>query len=457
MLTRRLFLALAALATPLVAQSAPPPPPVTVFTHVNVVPMDRDRTLADQTVIVRDGKIADIGPNLPTPAGATVIDGRGQWLSPGLADMHVHSETPDELAVYLAHGVTSVLAMGGAKQRLVGKTAPRANRGEIAAPHVYTSFLVDGTPAYNGFVLKDAAAARALPALAKAQGYDFIKVYVGLTPEVYAALAEAARAEGVPLVGHGVYAVRIDRQLAQGQAMIAHLEEFFYSDLFPPPAENSFNDGVPPEARIADAVALAKRYDSTITADPLTYRTIALLAGHPERGPAIFADPEFALLPFDRRLEWRASDYFTKTAKLLPRADYLRKLVKAFADGGVRLILGTDAPTIPGLFPGSSVHDQLAELRAAGLTPFQALATATSGPGDFIAKTKGGVPFGRIVPGERADLVLSRTNPLKDPATLRAPVGVMAAGRWRDRAALDQMLAEIAARYRAVEASPENK
>ena len=320
-----LFLGLLASATAAIAQ--PSPSPVTIFTHANVVPMDRERVLTDQSVIVRDGKIAAIGPDLPAPAGATVIDARGKWLSPGLADMHVHSETPDELAVYLANGVTTVLAMGGARQRLVGKTAPRANRGEIASPHVYTSFLVDGTPAYNGFVLTTPAQASALPALAKAQGYDFIKVYVGLKAPVYAALARAAKQAGVPLVGHAVREVRIDGQLAQGQAMIAHLEEFFYSYLFAP-GQGEGQD-VPPLSRIADAVALVKRNDATITADTLTFRTIATIASHPELGPPIFARPEFALLPPDRRLEWLTSDYFEKTAKLLPRADYLRRLVKA--------------------------------------------------------------------------------------------------------------------------------
>ena len=438
-----LVLAALTLATPTVAQAQS----ATVFRHANLVPMDRERTLLDQTVVVRDGKIAAIGRDLPIPAGAEVIDARGQWLSPGLADMHVHSETPDELAVYLAHGVTTVLAMGGARQRLVGKTARRANRGEIATPHVYTAFLVDGTPDYNGFVLKTPAQASALPAMARAQGYDFIKVYVGLTPPVFEALASAARAERTPLVGHGVYAVRIDGQLAAGQAMIAHLEEFFYSYLFPP--EKGGGEDLPSDARIADAVALAKRYDATITADPLTYRTIAELANHPELGPPIFARPEFALLPPDRRIEWFSSDYFTKTAKLLPRADFERRLVKAFADGGVRLILGTDAPTIPGLYPGVSVHDQLAELRAAGLTPYQALKTATAGPGEFIAKTKGGTSFGRIAVGQRADLILTKESPLGDLTTLRRPVGVMSAGKWRDATALAGLLDAVRTRYRS--------
>lgn len=292
--TRRVLgLVLAALV--LAAPTTAPAQSATVFQHANLIPMDRERTLLDQMVVVRDGQITAIGRDLPIPAGSQVIDARGQWLSPGLADMHVHSETPDELAVYVAHGVTTVLAMGGAKQRLVGKTAPRANRGEIVAPHVYTSLLVDGTPDYNGFVLKTPAQARALPAMARAQGYDFIKVYVGLTPPVYEALATAARAERTPLVGHGVYAVRIDRQLAAGQVMIAHLEEFFYSCLFPP--DQGGGEGVPPDASIADAVALAKRFDATITADPLTYRTIAELASHPSWGRRSLPDPSSRCCP----------------------------------------------------------------------------------------------------------------------------------------------------------------
>lgn len=441
-------LALAALATFAACPAAAEPAPsaTTAFAHVNVVPMDGERVLTDQTVVVRDGVIAAIGKDAPVPPEATVIEARGQWLSPGLADMHIHSETPDELAIYLANGVTTVLDMGGARQSLVGRNAPRANRGEIAAPHVYTSWLVDGTADYNGLVLDTPEQARAFPALAKAQGYDFIKVYVGLTPPVYAALAQAAESADMPIVGHGVRSVRIDHQLAQGQAMIAHLEEFFYSYMFPP--DEGGGENVPPDARIAEAVALVKKLDATITADPLTYRTIALLAGHPERGEAIVAEPEFALLPEHRRMQWRSSDYFDKTFKLLPRADFERRLVKAFADGGVRLILGTDAPTIPGLFPGVSVHDQLDELRAAGLTPYQALATATSGPGDFIAKTKGGTPFGRVAVGQRADLILSDANPLEGLATLRSPRGVMAAGRWYDAAKLANLQEEVAERYR---------
>ena len=229
--------------------------------------------------------------------------------------------------------------------------------------------------------------------------------------------------------------------------MIAHLEEFFYSYLFPP--EKGFGEDVPPDTSIARAVALVKRYDATVTADPLTFRTIALIANHPELGPPIFGQGEFELLPANRRLEWLNSDYFKKTAKLLPRADFDRRLVKAFADAGVRLILGTDAPTIPGLFPGSSVHDQLAELRAAGLTPYQALKSATAGPGDFIAKTRGGTPFGRILVGDRADFVLTEGNPLMDLNTLRRPVGVMAAGKWRDSKMLAGLMDEVRMRYRS--------
>jgi hypothetical protein len=215
---------------PLVARADVSPARTKVFVHVNVVPMDRERVLADQTVIVAGDKIVAIGSQLPVPPGAHVIDGhKTAYLSPGLADMHTHSETLDDLAVYLTTGVTTVLHMGGADAGFVDNIVPAVNRGAIPGPHVYTSFRVDGSTDYNGFVIKTPAQARAIVGLAKTNNYDFMKVYVGLSPDVFSALAAEGRRLALPLIGHGVYAVRLERQLAEGQALIAHAEEFFYT------------------------------------------------------------------------------------------------------------------------------------------------------------------------------------------------------------------------------------
>jgi imidazolonepropionase-like amidohydrolase len=421
--------------------------PTTAFVHVNVVPMDREHTLRDQTVLVRGDRIVAIGSDVVVPHDAERIDGYGKaWLSPGLADMHTHSQTKNDLAIYLAHGVTSVLNMGDAHAGFVDSTVPAANRGAIPSPHVYASFLVDGNTDYNGFVIKTPDEARAIVGLAKTNGYDFMKVYVGLAPETFDALADAGRRLGLPLVGHGVKAVRLEHELAAGQVLVAHLEEFFYTFFTPRGVEES--DTPPDDARIGDAVALAKKYDATVTADLATYAAIAHQIGHPEVVDAFLArDAAYEISP-DMRLAWQKSGYAAKTAKLEAKLAFLGRLVKAMADANVRLVAGTDAPAIPGMLPGYSLLDDLDALEGAGLSRYQVLSTATREPGEFIERTKQGVPFGIVAEGSRADLILTRDNPLDGLSTLRTPLGVMAAGHWRDAQAIGELRRGVRDAYR---------
>lgn len=419
----------------------------TAFVHVNVVPMDREHVLRDQTVLVRDGRIVAVGRKLEVPAAAVRIDGRGTaWLSPGLADMHTHSQTKNDLAVYLANGVTTVLNMGDARAGFVDKIVPAVNRGELPGPHVYTGFLVDGSPSYSGFVVHTAEDARALVRLAKTNGYDFIKVYVDLSPEAYSALAEEGPRAGLPLIGHGVYKVRLEHQLEQGQALVAHAEEFFYTFFTPPGAEES--DTPPDLGRIPEAIALVKRHGTTVTADLVTYAAIAHQMGHPDVLAGFLARPDSYFISPSDRVQWQKSDYVGKTAKLEAKLEFLRRFVKAMADANVELAAGTDAPVIPGVTPGFSLHDDLDELVASGLSRYQALSAATRAPGAFIERTKHGDRFGLVATGCRADLILSAQNPLDSLATLRKPLGVMAAGRWHDAAALDALKDHVRESYR---------
>jgi len=427
------------------------PAKATAFVHVNVLPMDREHVLRDQTVLVRGDRIVAIGRRVDVPADATRVDGHGTaWLSPGLADMHTHSQTKNDLAVYLANGVTTVLNMGDARAGFVDKIVPAVNRGELPGPHVYTSFLVDGSPDYSGFVVRTPDDARAFVRLAKTNGYDFIKVYVDLSPEVFSAFADEGARLGLPLIGHGVRAVRLERQLEQGQVLVAHAEEFFYTFFTPPGVEET--DTPPDVGRIPAAVALAKRHGTTITADPVTYAAIAHQIGHHEVIAQFLARPDSYFLDPNDRLHWQMSDYVGKSARLEAKLEFLRRLVKAMADAGVELVAGTDAPAVPGCLPGISLHDDLAELEASGLTRYQALTTATRAPGAFIERTKHGDRFGLVATGYRADLVLSAQNPLDSLATLRNPLGVMAAGHWRDAAELDALKARVRASYRQASA-----
>ena len=444
---------LAAVFSVSLVQAEESAPNVTAFVHVNVVPMDRERVLNDQTVVIEGDAIKAIGSHIPVPTGAHVIDGhKTAYLSPGLADMHTHSETKNDLAVYLANGVTTVLQMGGARSGFVDNTVPAVNRGSIPGPHVYASFLVDGSTDYNGFVIKTPAEAHAIVDLAKTNNYDFIKVYVGLAPDVFSALADEGRRTGMPLVGHGVTAVRLESQLEQGQVLVAHAEEFFYTFFTPPGVEET--DTPPDPSRIPSAVALARKYNATVTADLATYAAIAHQIQRPDVVASWLARPESFYLSPNDRLAWQTSGYVNKTAKLEAKLAFLRQLVKAMADAGVELVTGTDAPAVPGLLPGFSLHDDLDELEVSGLTRFQVLSAATREPGAFIARTKGGEPFGIVAPGYRADLVLSENNPLGGLSTLRKPIGVMVRGQWRDATALQALADNVREGYRRASARP---
>jgi imidazolonepropionase-like amidohydrolase len=435
LLTLWLFVACAALAR---AETV-------VFTDVHVVPMDRERVMARATVIVTDGVIASIGAKAKLPAGTKVIDGKGAWLVPGLADMHNHVTTRDDLALLLANGVTTMLNMGEATNAFAGRTRIAVNRGEVPGPQIFTALAVDGNPQYGHLVIDTPADARAIVGIAKANGYSFIKVYTNLSADAFAALAGEAKAQRIGVVGHNVAAVGLAKQLAAGQVMVAHVEEFFTGFFPEPPAGDQ--QAPPTDARIADAIALVQKHGTFVTSDLFTYRAIAAQFGKPEVVKAYLAAPEARTLSPADRIDWARSGYQKKAVDLSRRVAFEARFVKAMADAGVPLITGGDAPTIPGLVPGFALHGEIDAMLSAGLTPWQALSAATRTPGAFIAQTvPGAAKVGVIAPGYRADLLLVAENPLDKPATLRAPIGVMAGGRWFDAAALKAMLAEVAER-----------
>ena len=445
-LLARSIICLAALlfAGPSLAADAPA---ITALVNVHVVPMDRDRVLRDQTVMVDGGKISAIGRGLRVPAGAKIIDGKGRFLSPGLADMHNHSDTREDLALFLASGVTTMLNMGEAKNSFVGRTRLAVDKGEVPGPRVLAALAVDGSPQYGHLVVASAEDARAAARLAKANGYSFIKVYNNLSPEVFAALMTAAKAEGLTVVGHGVSSVGLEKQLTAGQAMVAHAEEFFYTFFTAPGAPQT--DAAPDPKRIPEAIALLKRTGAFVVADLHNYATIAGQFGRPEIVAGHLRASEARYLSPADRIGWINSGYQKKKVDLTARVVFLRGFIKAMADAGVPLMSGGDAPSIPGLVPGFSVHRNLAMLEQAGLSRFQILSLATRVPGEFVNRyAPGAAPVGTVTVGSRADLVMTDANPLDGLATLERPAGAMTNGRWYDASELKALLDGVAAKYR---------
>lgn len=409
--------------------------------------MDKEHVLRGRSILIRDGKIAAIARRIPAPADARVIDGRGTaYVMPGLADMHVHVRDREMLSMLLASGVTTALDMGEASNAIVGRTRSAIARGDIPGPTLFAALAVDGSSRYAHLVVPTPAAANWAVQLAKANGYDFIKVYNGLSPGTFASLAREGQAAGLPLVGHHVESLGIERQIGLGQVMIAHLEEFLYG--FFRLAEGADPLSAPSDAEITRAVNFLRATGATVTADLATYQAIASQWGRPDRVQADLQSSGVRYLSPTDRIAWRRSDYQRRSGSLDDRAAFLARFTRALAAAGVPLIAGTDAPTVPGLAAGDALHRELVALEAAGLSRFQVLVTATKEPGMFIGRVHPEAqPFGTLVVGSRADLLLLEGNPLENLSVLRKPLGVMASGRWKDEQALAEIRRSVAETY----------
>lgn len=436
-------------------------PQTIAFVNVNVVPFDRERILEGQTVIVRDGRIAEIGPanKMKVPAGAREIDGRGKYLMPGLADMHVHlfpGTGKDDLAqqqlqLFLANGVMTVRNMIGKPEHLALRD--RVAKREVLGPTIYTA----GPPLLGNNVSSPEVAERVVTEQKNA-GYDLLKVHEGLTPETYAAIAATAKRVGIPFAGHVTATVGLKRALEAQQTSIEHLDGYLQAMV----ADNS---PVPPtpsqvvlgpvlehidESKIP-ALAAATRKANVWNDPTLTLFKLVVSDTTPEE---YLKWPEMQYIPAKMREGFAKQKQSTlgEPVPLSERQRYLElrnKMLIALRAAGAKLLVGPDSPQFF-LVPGFATHRELQSFVEAGLTPYQALEAATINPAEYFAQVfKTSRDFGTVEVGMRADLLLLDANPLQSVANLSKRQGVMVRGRWLPETELRQMLDNIAAQNRA--------
>jgi imidazolonepropionase-like amidohydrolase len=422
--------------------------PVTAFVDFTVVPMDADHLLPHHTVLVRGSRIIAVGPSSsqPVPAGAFVLDGRGRYLMPGLADMHVHLNREIDLALYLARGVTTVRNMWGAPVHLAWRA--RIEKGELRGPTIYTAGpIVDGEdPVHEGsLVVRTPEDAERAVRMHKEAGYDFVKVYSKIGRPAYERLAAAAKAAGLPLVGHVPRAVGFVAAVDAGQASVEHMNMF--GDALQAdgsPVAGKFDDAswdrkidFVDEAKIPALVQHIREHGASICPTRTVLSQFAGEAAIRER----LKRPEMHYVPgFELAIWSPAPDGTPEAQARRQRSTALAdKLIRALHEGGVRLLAGTDVGN-PLQIPGFTLHEELEAFVRAGLTPYEALRTATRDAADFMGSDAGVVAVGR-----RADLVLLDADPLADVRNADHIVGVMARGRWIGPADLSELLAKAAA------------
>lgn len=424
--------------------------------NVTVIPMESDRMLSRQTVIIRNGLIAELGAAsaIRIPADAQRLDGSGMYLMPGLTDAHVHLRDRGELLSYLAHGVTTVVQLGGPSGTVtdVVQLRERVERGAVLGPRIYTSGrILDGNPPiFPGVstVVGTPEEARRAADAQLAAGVDLIKVYNNLGAEELRTIARAAHERGVRVWGH---VPRVDgrgtalqRALAAGLDVIVHGEEVFFTLLYQE-IEAQLDQGVVPtvsEQRITEAAQLIHQHDAAVIPN-LSF--VAMTRAQLDNLEALWVDPEARYLTPAVIEMWRQQNPTRRTD--LPRFDLrergklvvVQQLTRSLNEAGVTLLLGTDA-SAPGMFPGRSAQLELAELVDAGLTPFQALRTGTTNAGAFLGRLDPtSPPFGTVTVGSQADLLLLEANPLADISHVQRLAGVVLRGRWYTRIQIDSL------------------
>ena len=437
-----------AIAPTLAAQAG-----TTVFRGVNVIPMDEERILENQRVVVQDGRITALGAEAAdaVPAGATVVDGSGKYLIPGYAEMHAHIPAPQAgsdavdrtLYLYLAGGVTTIRGMLGHPSHLELRARSAAN--EILAPRIFTS-----GPSFSGGTASDPERARAMVREQAAAGYDFLKLHPGLSRPVFDAIIEAANEVGLRVAGHVSADVGLGPALAAGYASIDHLDGYVealagYRDGFPAEEAGFFGFDLTAEADPALIPELARATrDAGVWNVPTESLMRHLASPTPPEEMAQW--PEMRYMPaatvanwVQRKQAFQSAEGFTPE-RATRYIELRAALIRSLHEAGAGLILGSDAPQWWNV-PGYSARRELEYMVDAGLTPFEALAMGTRDAARYF-DAEG--EWGTIAPGLRADLVLLDANPLTDITNVWQQAGVMVGGRWLPQAELQQRLDEIA-------------
>ena len=452
--------------------------PALVLMHVTVLDSTDRPPLADQTVVIENKRISAVAPSARAklPKNARIVDAHGKFLIPGLWDMHVHIAGVNAdpawskqvlLPLLLANGITGVRDMGGDLEALLSWSRD-IESGALAGPRIIAAgpwLSGGGKKSPEQYPVANADEARAAVRDLKQRGADFIKIISLPSKETFFAVADEAAKQHISFVGH--LPPEIDA-LEASNAGMRGIEHLFYSEfsLSLSSREDELRRLLLQAEERQDAVALEQirheaetSYSSEKAAGLFqamkrnkTWVTPTLasldITAHPETWRA--DDPQLAFVPPALAKQWRDS---IVDARMKSRAAQLGrqsandwKLAGELHRAGVSMLVGSDSLD-PFVFPGESLHRELAEFVRVGFTPAEALQAATRGAAVFLGREQ---QFGTVEAGKVADLVLLDANPLDDIANTRKIYAVIRNGQYLDRAALDALLAQAKSAAAAV-------
>lgn len=407
------------------------------FSGVNILPMHDDTVLEDHVVVTRDGLIESVEPRLgaEVPQGSRLVSSPGSFLLPGLADSHVHLplafNAENDLFVFMAYGVTTIRMMWGNSVLL--NRRPLLDSGEMFGPRLFTASPGIESPAFWGGTIEARTAAEATAATFDlwVSGYDFIKIYNNQTVEVYQAIMNEASRLAIDPIGHVPFDVDLGLALDGPQRSIEHLRGY------PPKVTSNRVDSWNTSLDMGQVQQWAER---SVTAEVWNSPTQVALEHKASDISQLSATPAYRALSFAYKnlLGQSNTQPFAQSSQSILNE---RIMIKALAEAGAPLLVGTDAG-IRFTLPGYSMHEELQIFVDAGVSPYTTLRSATY---EFARFMRAEDSWGSIQPGLAADMILVHGNPLEDISRLLDErQGVMVRGEWMSREFIDQRLAELA-------------
>jgi imidazolonepropionase-like amidohydrolase len=414
-------------------ESAPP----LLLIHANIVDVNTGKIESDKSILIREGKIVSVMPSIDSKGKSDdiVVNIQGRFLIPGLWDMHVHDDSTSHtkqiyFPLFIANGVTGIRDMFSQcadpcptpelfpDLRAISR---QVEGRRLLGPHIIISSpLLDGPePAWPGAAAiatpKDAI--RAVDTAAD-QGADFIKVYNGLPRNAYFAVAAESKKRGIPFAGHVPYSVTLIEASDAGQRSVEHLMGM---------------------KEACTTVSACTRVAMHLSHNG-TWQTPTLVISRFFACPQMVAnnnDPRLTYVWSEQKKAWEQAPPADATATTC-EANYqqLEIFVRTLHGAHAKFLVGTDLGN-PYIFPGFSVHDEMALLVNAGLTPLEALQAATINPARYLGRE---LTAGTVAPGRSADLVVLDENPLADIRNISHINSVILRGQQFNRAALDKML-----------------
>jgi hypothetical protein len=389
-----------------------------IIANVNVIPVYKDTILQGMDVVIENGKIQDIRQHVESGKSKLrkelFIDGKGKYLMPALIDCHVHYGSNATLfkiydSLYFHYGIVKILALIGTPQLLQHRDSIK--KGLVFGPDIQCS-----GPKVNDSSMTAPQAKELLQSL-KVAGYDFVKIYSDLSKEGFDEISREAYKYGLRIAGHIPQRVTTSGVLHSNQELVVHAEEFLYN----PPVNYFMGNIETPEKpdpiyiqALADSVSF---YQKAVSPTLIAYKSILQsainLEAYVKTVPLALSHPIAIAWRWSKETSFIPKKFNSplSISRLQYGYEYQLKLVSAFNRAGVLLLAGTDAPTIPGLMPGRSLHQELQLLCEAGISNYEALKTATTNPAHFL---KIHSEFGTIEVGKEASLLLLNKNPLEN-------------------------------------------